>query len=75
MNVFLAADDRRVFLRMLQETSDLHSLRHYSYSLMTNHVHLIFDKTLLFDVKSIRNEKDTVKKKNRAESEGGQRTF
>ena len=31
MNVFLDADDRRVILRMLRETSDLHSLRHYTY--------------------------------------------
>ena len=41
MNVFADAEDRRVFLRMLRENSELYSLHHYSYCLMTNHVHLI----------------------------------
>jgi len=41
MNVFADAEDRRVFLRMLRENSDLYSLHNYSYCLMTNHVHLI----------------------------------
>ncbi len=41
MKVFCDEADRRVFLRMLREASDLYSLRHYSYSLMTNHIHMI----------------------------------
>ncbi len=41
MNVFLDVADRRVFLRILREVSLLYSLQHYSYSLMTNHFHLI----------------------------------
>ncbi len=41
MNVFQDKSDREVFLRMLREASELYSLRHYSYTLMTNHVHLI----------------------------------
>ena len=41
MNVFVDAEDRRVFLRMLQERSEQYALQHYSYCLMTNHVHLI----------------------------------
>jgi len=32
---------------------------------------LIFEKKFFINVKSIRNEKDPVKKKNRVESEGG----
>src|SRR5437867_3469539 len=40
-NVFLDDQDRRVFLRLLRETSERHSLRHFSYCLMTNHFHLI----------------------------------
>jgi putative transposase len=41
MNVFVDAEDRRVFLRMLRENSKRYSLHNYSYCLMTNHVHLI----------------------------------
>jgi putative transposase len=41
MNVFVDGEDRRVFLRMLRENSELYSLHHYSYCLMTNHLHLI----------------------------------
>jgi putative transposase len=41
MNVFVDAEDRRVFLRMLRESSEQYALHHYSYCLMTNHVHLI----------------------------------
>jgi putative transposase len=38
MNVFVDAEDRQVFLRLLRENSELYSLRTYSYYLMTNHV-------------------------------------
>jgi len=41
MYVFVDAEDRGVFLRMLRENSELYSLHHYSYCLMTNHLHLI----------------------------------
>jgi REP element-mobilizing transposase RayT len=41
MDVFIDAEDRQVFLRMLRENSERYSLRTYSYCLMTNHVHLI----------------------------------
>ncbi len=38
VNVFVDDADRRVFLRMLREASEAYSLRHCSYSLMTNHI-------------------------------------
>ena len=41
MNVFIDAEDREVFLRMMPENSHVYSLSHYSYCLMTNHRHLI----------------------------------
>ncbi len=40
-DVFLDDQDRRVFLRLLRQSSKLHSLQNTAYCLMTNHIHLI----------------------------------
>jgi putative transposase len=40
-NVFFDDEDREVFLRILGEVSECHGLTNFSYSLMTNHIHLI----------------------------------
>ncbi len=40
-NIFVDDQDRLVFLRMLKDASEVHSLWHFSYSLMTNHLHLV----------------------------------
>jgi putative transposase len=39
--VFLTAEDRAEYLRLLREQCDLHGVRILSYCLMTNHVHLV----------------------------------
>jgi len=40
-NVFFDEQDRLVFMRMLGELSQRYFLRHFSFCLMTNHIHLI----------------------------------
>ena len=40
-DVFFVDDDRRVYLRLLQEATKLYGLTVHGYCLMTNHVHLV----------------------------------
>ena len=40
-DVFLDAEDRHLYLELLREYSTRHRLRLWTYSLMTNHIHLI----------------------------------
>jgi putative transposase len=40
-DIFFVKDDRRVYLDILKEQSDIYGLKLHGYSLMTNHVHQI----------------------------------
>ncbi|MBI3940740.1 MAG: transposase [Acidobacteria bacterium] len=41
LNVFLDDQDRAIFLRLLEKTSEHHLLKNLSYCLMDNHFHLV----------------------------------